>query len=147
MQLTYLEFYTGYVKKGKINTNDGLAEVGCQCDSKDFTTESFIKNSGLNRAQQSSKMKHASLRCITWSSLCGLVWATTPLTMARMTENALVQWYGWFDQPEDQYVQIRRSDWDDLGVDDEVDDCEIEVDGNEVDGERISNDDSDLDEE
>eukprot|EP00986_Skeletonema_menzelii_P018698 scaffold26680_cov210-Skeletonema_menzelii.AAC.2 len=113
-QLTDLELYIDYVENERPDAyyDNDLSDVGTQCDGKDFLCESFRRSSSLNRAQHSSKMKAAALRCITWSSLCGLVWAVTPLVLARFTENALVHWYGEFKDEEDMYVPISISDWD-----------------------------------
>lgn len=78
--------------------------------------ESIRKNSdlNLNHGQRSSKMKVAALRCITWSSLAGLVWAMTPLvlSLSRVNENQIVHWFGNFESVDDMYVPVHRSDWD-----------------------------------
>lgn len=132
--LTDLELYADYVEKERPNeyVDNDLGDCGCQCDGKDFMTESFRKNSALNRAQQSSKMKHPALRCITWSSLCGLVWAMTPLVLSRVTENALVQWFGRFDTEDEMYVPVNRADWLVSGVNEEEIDVLVEDDCEEM---------------
>ena len=114
MMLTDLELYEDYVNRERPDAyyEDQLGDVGTQCDGKDFLCESFCRSSAMNRAQRSNKMKTAAICCITWSSLCGLVWAVTPLVFARLSENALVQWYGMFEEKSDEYVAISRSDWD-----------------------------------
>jgi hypothetical protein len=111
--LTDLELYEDYVQKERPDAyyDNDLPDMGTQCDGKDFLCQSFRRSSALNRAQHSSKLKAAALRCITWSSLCGLVWAFTPLVLARLTENLLVQWYGEF-KDDNKYVPIARSDWE-----------------------------------
>ena len=111
--LTDLEPYDDYVDNERPDAYDenDLPDVGTQCDGKDFLCESFRRSSSLNRAQYSSKMKAAAFRCITWSSPCGLVWAVTPLVLARLTENALVHWYGEFKDKDEKYVPISKSDW------------------------------------
>ena len=111
--LTDLELYEDYVQKERPDAyyDNDLPDMGTQCDGKDFLCQSFRRSSALNRAQHSSKLKAPALRCITWSSLCGLVWAFTPLVLARLTENLLVQWYGEF-KDDNKYVPIARSDWE-----------------------------------
>ncbi len=119
--LTDLELYSDYVEKERPDAyyvND-LPNVGTQCDGKDFLCDSFRKSSALNRAQHSSKMKAPALRCITWSSLCGLVWCFTPLVLARATENAIVQWCGAFSSLDDMYVPVSKSDWQELSDDED----------------------------
>ncbi len=59
-------------------------------------------------------MKAPALRCITWSSLCGLMWSFTPVVLARATENAIVQWCGAFAGLDDMYVPVSKSDWQEL---------------------------------
>jgi len=144
--LTDLELYKDYVDNERPDAyyNNDLPDMGTQCDGKDFHCQSFRRSSSLNRAQHSSKLKAAALRCITWSSLCGLVWAFTPLVLARLTENALVQWYREINNKNDMYVPISRSDWeessdkDDSGVgeDEEDNDDESDKDNDDEDGER-----------
>ena len=90
--ITDLELYEDYVnlERPEAYYDNHLGDVGCQCDGKDFYTESVRKNSALNRGQRSNKLKAAALRCITWSSLTGLVWAFTPVVLSRVSKNALV---------------------------------------------------------
>lgn len=70
------------------------------------------------------------------------MWAVTPLVLARFTENALVHWYGEFNDEDDMYVPISMSDWEestdgnDDGVsEDEDDDNEDESDEDDIDDE------------
>lgn len=130
--LTDLDLYEDYIENERPDAyyQNELPDIGTQCDGKDFLCQSFRRSSSLNRAQHSSKMKAAALRCITWSSLCGLVWAFTPLVLARYTENSLVQWYGDFEGGE-KYVPISRSDWDESTEEDDKDCSDDDGDGDE----------------
>ncbi len=65
MQLTDLDLYADYVKKetpGKYYDN-GLVDLGCQCDGKDFMTESFKKivKSTEHRNHQKLNMHHSDV--------------------------------------------------------------------------------------
>ena len=132
--LTDLDLYLDYVDMERPDDyyENLLDLVGSQCDGKDFLCHSFRRSSALNRAQRSSKMKASALRCITWSSCTGLVWAFTPLILSRVTENGLVHWYGSNESKDDMYVPIKRSDWstsDDANNSTDVEESEVVVGG------------------
>ena len=63
MILTNLELYKDYVNLERPDDyyDNSLGDMGCQCDGKDFLTESVRKNSALNRSQRSGKMSASAL--------------------------------------------------------------------------------------
>lgn len=135
MLISHLDITADYLNKERPDeyVENDLADVGSQCDGKDYKCETFRKSSTLNRLVQSSKVKTSALRDITWSTPTGLVWMYSPLILARATESGIVQWMGSYDKPGDKYVPIKRSDWDDDGFDleDSGDDSVSDGDGND----------------
>lgn len=131
--ISHLDISADYLNKERPDeyVENDLADVGSQCDGKDYKCETFRKSSTLNRLVQSSKVKMSALRDITWSTPTGLVWMYSPLILARATESGIVQWMGSYSMPEDKHVPIQRSDWDGdcLALEDSDNDGDSDDDG------------------
>ena len=56
--------------------------------------DSSRKNSAINRAMQSNKVKDSAGRCLTWSTQIGTVFESTPLVCGRSSEKAINRWWG-----------------------------------------------------
>ena len=72
----------------------GLDKVGLLMDGKDCVTDTIRLNSFLSRAQYSDKMHCSASRYITWVLGCGLGVTFTPLFLGRVSEKALVEYWG-----------------------------------------------------
>jgi 5'-3' exonuclease len=82
----------------------GLSDVGLLNDGKDFVTDTVRLNSCISRGQYSDKMKSSAARFIAWILPCGLSVTYTPLFLGRVSEKALVRYWGgttygdyWYD--------------------------------------------------
>lgn len=74
--------------------NSPFADVYAVGDAKDIQTEAIRSNSGLNRAQMSSKINAPALRGMTWATGRGFAFIVTDLVLARSTEPAIFEKYG-----------------------------------------------------
>ena len=72
----------------------GLDRVGLLMDGKDCVTDTIRLNSFLSRAQYSDKMHCSAARYIMWVLGCGLSVTYTPLFLGRVSEMALVEYWG-----------------------------------------------------
>ena len=71
-----------------------LKDVGLLNDGKDFVTDTVRKNSCLSRGQYSDKMKTSAARFVAWILPCGLSVTYTPLFAGRVSEKAMVKFWG-----------------------------------------------------
>ena len=72
----------------------GLSNVGLLMDGKDCVTDTVRVNSFVSRAQYSDKMHCSAGRYIMWVLPCGLSVTYTPLFLCRISEKALVEYWG-----------------------------------------------------
>ena len=72
----------------------GLQNVGLLMDGKDCVTDTVRVNSFVARAQYSDKMHCSAGRYIMWVLPCGLSVTYTPLFLGRVSEKALVEYWG-----------------------------------------------------
>ena len=72
----------------------GLDKVGLLMDRKDCVTDTVRVNSFVLRAQYSDKMHCSAARYIMWVLPCGLSVTCTPLFLGRVSEKALVEYWG-----------------------------------------------------
>ena len=72
----------------------GLEKVGLLMDGKDCVTDTVRVNSFVSRAQYSDKMHCSAARYIMWVLPCGLSVTYTPLFLGRVSEKALVEYWG-----------------------------------------------------
>ena len=72
----------------------GLQNVGLLMDGKDCVTDTVRVNSFVSRAQYSDKMHCSARRYIMWVLPCGLSVTYTPLFLGRVSEKALVEYWG-----------------------------------------------------
>jgi hypothetical protein len=72
----------------------GLQKVGLLMDGKDCVTDTVRVNSFVSRAQYSDKMHCSAGRYIMWVLPCGLSVTYTPLFLGRVSEKALVEFWG-----------------------------------------------------
>ena len=63
-------------------------------DGKDFKTASKRKDGTARREQYSSKTETDASRCLTWSTLAGMIFEYTPLYGARASEKKLQRMWG-----------------------------------------------------
>ena len=63
-------------------------------DGKDFKTASKRKDGTARREQYSSKTESDAARCLTWSTLGGMIFEYTPLCGARASEKKLQRMWG-----------------------------------------------------
>jgi hypothetical protein len=73
---------------------DGLDNVGLLNDGKDIVTDTIRINSCLSRGQYSDKMKSSAARFIAWTLPCGLSATYSPLFLGRISEKAIVEFWG-----------------------------------------------------
>ena len=72
----------------------GLDRVGLLMDGKDCVTDTIRLNSFLSRAQYSDKMHCSAAWYIMWVLGCGLSVTYTQLFLGRVSEKALVKYWG-----------------------------------------------------
>ena len=72
----------------------GLQNVALLMDGKDCVTDTVRVNSFVSRAQYSDKMHCSAGRYIMWVLPCGLSVTYTPLFLGRVSEKALVEYWG-----------------------------------------------------
>ena len=72
----------------------GLDMVALLNDGKDFVTDTVRINSCISRGQYSDKMKSSAGRFIAWTLPCGLSVTYSPLFLGRISEKAIVEYWG-----------------------------------------------------
>ncbi len=72
----------------------GLNKVGLLMDGKDCITDTVRVSSLISRALYSDKMHCSAARYIAWVLPCGLSITCTPLFLGRVSEKALVEYWG-----------------------------------------------------
>ena len=72
----------------------GLDNVALLNDGKDFVTDTIRINSCVSRGQYSDKMKTSAARYVAWTLPCGLSVTYSPLFLGRISEKAVVEYWG-----------------------------------------------------
>ena len=72
----------------------GLDHVALLNDGKDFVTDTIRINSCVSRGQYSDKMKTSAARYVAWTLPCGLSVTYSPLFLGRISEKAIVEYWG-----------------------------------------------------
>ena len=94
--LSTLPLTAEYLEDTKPKSYDqvGLHKIAALPDGKDFMIHTPRANPLITRAAYSDKVHHSAVRCISWSTPCGLYFAHTPLFLARVSEKKLVELWG-----------------------------------------------------
>lgn len=72
----------------------GLHKVGLLMDGKDCVADTVRVSSLISRALYSDKMHCSAGRYVVWVLPCGLCVTCTPLFLGRVSEKALVEYWG-----------------------------------------------------
>ena len=91
-----VEFHDNFIMDAMPNEYfaRGLENVALLNDGKDFVTDTVRINSCVSRGQYSDRMKSSAARFVAWTLPCGLSATYSPLFLGRISEKAIVEYWG-----------------------------------------------------